>query len=288
MNIKNLIYNIRDKQVMLDVDVAILYGYETMRINEAVKRNIKRFPENFCFKLTPLEYEELISQNAISKKTGNHGGNRKMPTVFTEQGIAMLSGLLKNDTAIEVSINIMNAFVQMRRFMSNNAHVFNRLTNAEYKLLDHDKKFNELFNLLQKDEEFKEKIFFDGQINDAYKVVSKLIKEAKDNITIIDNNLDKLIFDVLIKKRKGCNVLIITSKKNKITDFDIAKFNEKYPKLTIKHTDEYNDRFIIIDDEVVYHLGESLKDLGKKTFAINKMEDEKLTDKLFSDVYISH
>ena len=200
----------------------------------------------------------------------------------------MLSGLLKNEIAIEVSINIMNAFVEMRKFITGNAHMFERLTTVEYKLIEHDKKFTELFEQLQKEEEFKQKIFYSGQIYDAYSLLIDLIKSAKNNITIIDNYIDKTILDVLAKKRKNSNVLIISDKKSKLTDLDIDKFNEQYPLLYRKFSTEYHDRFIIIDDETIYHLGASLKDLGKKTFAINKMEDETLMNKLFSDIYITN
>ena len=184
--IKNLIYTIRGKQVMLDSDVAMLYHYQTKRINEAVKRNKERFPENFCFQLTTeeiknikmpnvvlnLKNENNWSQFATSSKSENikHRGKKYLPYVFTEQGIAMLSGLLKNNIAVQVSINIMNAFVQ-------NGQIFERLTNIEYKLLEHDKKFNEVFNQLQVEENIKQKIFFEGQIYDAYSLISDIIKK---------------------------------------------------------------------------------------------------------------
>ena len=166
-DIKNLIYTIRGKQVMLDSDVAMLYHYQTKKINQTVKRNIERFPENFCFKLTEEETENLRSQIVTSSlKKESYGGRRYLPYVFTEQGIAMLSGLLKNEVAVAVSINIMNTFVEMRRFLYNNGQVFERLTKIEYKMLEHDKKFDLVFNELQKhkESEFKQKIFFDGQI----------------------------------------------------------------------------------------------------------------------------
>ena len=180
-DIKNLIYNVRGKQVMLDSDVAMLYRCETRIINQAVKRNMDRFPKRFCFKLTECEVENLKSQFVISSLTKeNYGGRRKLPTVFTEQGIAMLSGLLINAIAVQVSINIMDAFVEMRKSIASNGQVFERLTNVEYKLLEqnkmlteHEEKFKKVFDELQKNEEteFKEKIFFDGQIYDAYTII---------------------------------------------------------------------------------------------------------------------
>ena len=211
-NIKSLIYTIRGKQVMLDSDVAMLYRYPTKRINEAVRRNIERFPENFCFKLTEIEAENLRSQFATSSlEKENYGGRRYLPYVFTEQGIAMLSGLLKNDIAIQVSINIMNAFVEMRKFIATNGQVFERLTSIEYRVLEqnkmlteHEKKFEKVFDELQKNEkiEFKQSIFFDGQIYDAYSLIIDIIKKAKQKILIIDNYIDDSILKMLSKKIK--------------------------------------------------------------------------------------
>ena len=170
-DIKNLIYTIREKQVMIDNDVARLYHYETKRINETVKRNIERFPVEFCFQLSNNEYESLKSQIATSN---TRGGKQKLPYVFTEKGILMLSGLLKNEIAIEVSIRIVEAFVEMRKFISSNGQVFERLTNVEYKLLEHDRKFDEIFNQFQLEENIKQRIFFDGQIYDAYSIIVEI------------------------------------------------------------------------------------------------------------------
>ena len=180
--IKNLIYTIRGKQVMLDSDVAMLYHYETRRINETVKRNLERFHIEFCFQLTSKEYEILKSQFATSN---TRGGKQKLPYVFTEKGILMLSGLLKNEIAIEVSIKIVEVFVEMRKFISSNGQVFERLTNVEYKLLEHDKKFDQVFDQLQHEEDIKQKIFFEGQIYDAYSFIIDIIKKAKNIRKII-------------------------------------------------------------------------------------------------------
>ena len=210
-NIKNLIYTIREKQVMLDSDVAILYHYETKRINETVRRNKERFPINFCFQLTEDETENLRSQFATSSLEKNYGGRRTLPYVFTEQGIAMLSGLLKNEIAIQVSINIMNAFVEMRKLLVTNGQVFERLSNVEYKLLeqdrmlsDHEKNFEKVFDELQKNEKekFSQKIFFDGQIYDSYSLIIDIIKTAKNKILIIDNYIDDSILKMLAKNIK--------------------------------------------------------------------------------------
>ena len=275
-DIKYLIYTIRGKQVMLDSDVAMLYKYSTKNINKAMRRNIERFPEDFCFQLTENEISNLRFQNGTSSlEKENYGGRRYLPYVYTEQGISMLSGILKNEIAIQVSINIMRAFIEMRKFITLNGQVFERLTNVEYKLLEQDKKFDAVFNELQKSkkEEFKEKIFFKGQIYDAYELIIDIIKSAKNKITIIDNYIDDSILKMLQKKNKNVEVIILTSSNCSITNLDIKKFNEQYPILKIARTNKYHDRFIIIDNSEIYHCGASLKDLGKRCFAIMKMEE---------------
>ncbi len=282
--IKNLIYNIRGKQVMLDSDVAMLYHYKTKRINETVQRNKERFPENFCFQLTELEtknlnkninWSQIATASAIDEKKFRN--KRYSPYAFTEQGIAMLSGLLKNDVAVQVSINIMNAFVEMRKFIVNNGKVFERLTNVEYKLLEHDKKFDEVFNELQKNEEnkFQQQIFYNGQIYDAYSLIVDIIKSAKNKIVIIDNYIDDSILKMLSKKENNVEVVILTSSNTPISKLDVTKFNKQYPTLKVATTNNFHDRFILIDGTELYHCGASLKDLGKKCFAINKIEDSK-------------
>lgn len=178
-DIKNLIYTIRGNQVMLDSDVARLYHYETKNINKAVKRNIERFPKDFCFQLTEEEFQTLRFQFGTSKQNEEfRGGRRYLPYVFTEQGIAMLAGVLKNDIAVKVSINIIKSFIEMRKFISSNGQLFDRLTNVEYKLLEHDKKFDKVFDQLQNEENIKQKIFFEGQIYDAYSLIIDIIKKA--------------------------------------------------------------------------------------------------------------
>lgn len=289
-NIKNLIYTVRGKQVMLDSDVAMLYHYETKRINETVRRNKERFPENFCFQLTEDETENLRSQFATSSlEKENYGGRRTLPYVFTEQGIAMLSGLLKNEIAIQVSINIMNAFVEMRRFIANSGQVFERLASVEYKLLEqnkmlteHEEKFEKVFDELQKNEEteFKQKIFFNGQIYDAYSLIIDIIKRAKNKVLIIDNYIDDSILKMLSKKNKNVEVVILTSQNSNISKLDINKFNKQYPTLKVARTNKFHDRFIVIDNKELYHIGASLKDLGKKCFAISRIEDMEYLEKI--------
>ena len=262
-NIKNLIYTIRGKQVMLDSDVAMLYHYDTKRINEAVRRNRNRFPENFCFQLTKEEVENLRSQNATSSlEKENYGGRRYLTHAFTEQGIAMLSGLLKNEIAVQVSISIMNAFVEMRKFISLNGQVFERLTNIEYKLLEHDKRFDEVFNQLQQEENIKQKIFFEGQIYDAYSLILDIIKKAKQKILIMDNYIDDSILKMLAKKNQDVEVIILTTDKSNISKLDIQKFNKEYPLLKVAKTNKFHDRFIAVDNRELYHVRSFNKRFG--------------------------
>ena len=271
--VKNLIYIIRGKQVMLDSDVANLYNYKTKVLNLTVRRNIERFPEDFCFQLTEAEFENLRFQFETSSESKMHGGRRYLPYVFTEQGIAMLAGILKSEIAIKVSINIIKGFIEMRKFISSNAQVFERLTNIEYKLLDYDKKFDEVFNQLQNEDNIKQKIFFEGQIYDAYSLVIDIIKRAKNKIVIIDNYIDDSILKMLVKKNKNVEVMILTSTKSNISNLDIQKFNKEYPTLKITRSNKFHDRFIVIDNKELYHCGASIKDMGKKCFGINKVED---------------
>ena len=210
---------------------------------------------------------KLGPQNKISKI-------RSLPYAFTEQGVAMLATIIRTDVAVDVSIKIMDAFVEIRKFISLNGQIFERLTNVEYKLLEHDNKFNQVFNELQnnKKEEFKQKIFFKGQIWDSYELIIDIIKIAKNKIVIIDNYIDDTILKMLQKKNKNVEVIILTSENCNLTKLDIKKFNEQYPTLKIAKTDKFHDRFIIIDNKELYHCGASLKDLGKKCFGINKIE----------------
>ncbi len=283
-DIKNLIYTIRGKQVMLDSDVAMLYHYTTKNINKAVKRNIDRFPEDFCFQLTEMEFQNLRFQfGTLNKKVNNGDVTRKyVPYVFTEQGISMLSGVLKNEIAVKVSVNIMRAFVEMRKFLMLNGQVFERLTSIEYKLLEHDKKFDEVFNQLQLEENIKQRIFFDGQIYDAYSLIVDIIRKANNKILIIDNYIDDSVLKMLAKKKNNVEVVILTSDKSNIENIDVKKFNKEYPILKIAKTNKFHDRFIVIDNKEMYHLGASIKDLGKKCFGINKIEDIEIIEKIIN------
>ncbi len=281
--IKSLIYTIREKQVMLDSDVAMLYNYETKNVNKAVKRNIDRFPEDFCFQLTESEFQFLRFQFGTSKANEKfRGGRRYLPYVFTEQGIAMLAGVLKNDIAVKVSISIIKSFIEMRKFISLNGQLFERLTTMEYKLLEHDKKFDEVFNQLQLEENIKQRIFFGGQIYDAYSLIIDIIKKANKKILIIDNYIDDNVLKMLTKKKNNVEVVILTSDKSNIQNLDIQKFNKEYPILKVAKTNKFHDRFIVIDSQEMYHLGASIKDLGKKCFGINKIEDKNIIEKIIN------
>ena len=282
--IKNLIYTIRGKQVMLDSDVAMLYHYTTKNINKDVKRNIDRFPEDFCFQLTESEFQNLRFQfGTLNRKVNNGDVTRKyLPYVFTEQGISMLSGVLKNEIAVKVSVSIIRAFVEMRKFLMLNGQVFGRLTSIEHKLLEHDKKFDEVFNQLQQEENIKQKIFFEGQIYDAYILIIDIIKKANKKILIIDNYIDDSVLKMLTKKNKNVEVIILTSDKSNIEKIDIQKFNKEYPVLKVVKTNKFHDRFIVIDNKEMYHLGASIKDLGKKCFGINRIKDLEIIKKIIN------
>ena len=276
-NIKSLIHTIRGKQVMVDSDVANLYECETKYVNRVMKRNENRFPdEEFCFQLTEEEYKSLRCQFVTLNKSGRGQHRKYMPYVYTEQGISMLSPLLNSNIAVSVSINIVKAFIEMRKFMMANSSILERLTTVEYKILEHNKNFDKLFNELQKDENFKQKIFFAGQIYDSYNLIIDIIKEAHNKIVIIDNYIDDSILKMLSKKQKNVEVVILTSDKSNISKLDVQKFNKEYPTLKIAKSDKFHDRFIIIDNKELYHCGASIKDLGKKCFAISKMENQEI------------
>ena len=283
--VESLIRVIRGQQVMLDRDLAELYGVETKRLNEQVKRNIERFPEDFMFQLTSNEFDNLKSQIAIS----SWGGVRKLPYAFTEQGVAMLSGVLKSPTAVEANIRIMRAFVSMRHFMVNNVAFFQRLETIEFnqlesnkiqaKILAHqevqDHRIDEIFRRL--DEGMyrpKQGIFFDNQIYDAYSFVSELVKSAKQRIILIDNYVDETVLTLLDKRGENVSATIYTQQVSRQFRLDVDRHNSQYPPIEVDVFRRSHDRFLCIDD-TVYHVGASIKDLGKKWFAFSKMEDFK-------------
>ena len=282
--IQSMIYTFRGSQVMLDSDLAMLYQVETKYLNRQRNRNAERFPEDFCFQLSKEEYEILRCQNVTSKNENGSGGRRYLPYVFTEQGIAMLSSVLKSEVAAKASINIMRAFVEMRKFLISNNEMFARLDRVELKQLETDKKLEEVFDYIATTKEVKQKIFFNGQIYDAFSLMVELVEKAGTELILIDNYVDINTLNILSKKKDGVNVLIVTSGNGNLTEKDIAKFNSQYPKLTVKISKDFHDRFLIIDRKEVYHIGASIKDAGKKSFGITKLEVEELTKSLLAKV----
>ncbi len=283
-DIQSKIYTIRNQQVMLDSDLALMYQVETKRLNERVKRNLARFPESFCFQLSKDEYDNLRSQIATSSE--EYGGRRYLPYVFTEQGIAMLSAVLNSETAISVSIKIMNAFVEMRRFMANNAMLFERISAVELKQLEFQKqteeKFEEVFEYISDHAESEQKIFYDGQIYDAFSLITSLIQKATKSIDLVDGYVDVVTLNLLAKKKKGVNVNIYTFAKTKLSQTDIKNFNAQYPTLNVKITNSFHDRFLVLDDKTVYHIGASIKDAGKKCFGITLIQDSTMANDLIN------
>lgn len=281
--IQRLIYMVRDRQVMMDSDLAMLYRVETGNLNKAMKRNEKRFPEEFCFQLTKEEYEDLKFQIG-SSSDGEHGGRRKLPYVYTEQGIAMLSAVLRSEIAIQVSIQIMKTFVELRRYLAHGAFLLEKVNDLEIKQIESDRKradfeqktnkrLEEVFDYIAAHEESNQKIFFDGQIFDAFSLMTELIQQAERNIILIDGYVDVATLNILSKKKECVDVCIYALPNAKMTAQDINNFNAQYPNLDVKRTTAFHDRFLIIDEEKGYHIGASLKDAGKKCFGINKIED---------------
>ena len=283
IEIKNMIYNIRGKQVMLDSDLASLYQVETKVFNQAVKRNIKRFPELFRFQLTEKEFNNLRSQS-VTSSSNTHGGRRYMPYVFTEQGIAMLSAVLKSDIAIEMSIKIINSFVEMRNLLMFSQELYSRLDRVELKQLETDKKLEEVFTYIARNKEVKQKIFFNGQIYDAFSFLVSIIQKANREIILIDNYIDIYTLNILCKKNSNVKVKIYTAGKGNLTTKDIEKFNEQYKNLTVKTNKDFHDRFLILDSNEVYHIGASIKDAGKKNFGVTKIEENCFKENLLSKI----
>jgi len=290
--IANRIFSIRGVQVMLDEDLAELYGVEVRVLNQAVKRNMMRFPPEFTFQLTREEWTSLRSQNVIlqdafirsqnviiEKKIGKH--RKYLPYAYTEQGVAMLSSVLRSDTAVKVSIRIMQAFVEMRKFVSDNLLVSQRLDKVERKQLETDEKFEKVFNALQNNQPSPEKgIFFEGQIFDAYKFISDIIRKAGKSIILIDNYIDDTVLTLFSKRKRGVSLTIYTSSINKQLQLDVSKHNQQYETIEVKEFKLAHDRFILIDHTELFHIGASLKDLGKKWFAFSRICDKDLINNL--------
>ena len=270
IKIENIIYNIRGKQVMIDNDLAKLYKCKngTKEINQAVQRNIEKFPTRYCFRITDKEYKNLISQN-VTSSCNEHGGSRKGHTVFTEQGVYMLATILKSKVATEVTISIMDTFVLIKNYISNDS-----LEKNYYKemILSHDKDIRLLKEQFRTNNNH---LFFEGQIYDAYSLMKEIMNLSKKTIVIIDNYVDKKLFDILAKTNK--KILIIT---NNFNNQDYEKYKKQYSNVDIKINSSFHDRFIIIDSRFLYHCGASFKDLGKKCFAITLIEDVEILKNL--------
>lgn len=279
-SIESFIYTVRGQQVMLDNDLAKLYEVETKVFNQAVKRNINRFPDRFRFQLTSDEYNDLRSQSVTSSRWG---GRRYLPFAFTEQGIAMLSAVLKSDIAVAVSIQIMDAFVAMRRISSDHSMFYRKLCDLEARQAafreSTDSRFEQVFHLLDKGQERSQSIFFEGQVFDAFALLIELVTKAAHDIQLVDNYVDVRTLNVLAKKRSAVNVRIYTAGGG-LTREDIDTFNAQYPSLVVYRTRAFHDRFLILDGKVAYHIGASLKDAGRKCFAVSLLHDDEMVSSL--------
>ena len=269
-DIQSSIFTIRGMQVMMDRDLAEFYSVKPRRLREQVKRNIKRFPPDFMFQLTESETAFMVSQNATPSRK-QFGGS--LPYVFTEQGVAAVSAVITSGRAIEVNITIMRAFVAMRHYIAKNELIFQRIDRLEIKQLENDKNFEKLFNSLEsKQLQPKQGVFFDGQIFDAHNFVSDLVRSAEKSIILIDNFVDDTVLTLFAKRKNDVHLKILTRTISKQLQLDMKKFNEQFPPTEMQEFDLSHDRFMIIDDSAVYHIGASLKDLGKKWFAFSKIE----------------
>ena len=268
-DIENKIYTIRNLSVMLDRDLAELYGVETKHINQAVKNNQNKFQDDFFFQLTDEEFNILRSNDL----TADFSKTRINPKVFTEQGIYMLATILKSKTASDITVSIIRTFAKLRKFISSDSSLLQRFERIEQRLSLHDDNINKIFNAIeQKDIKPTQGIFYDGQVYDAYVFVTDLIKSAKKSIVLIDNYIDESVLTMLSKRDENVSTTIHTKNISKQLLLDLEKYNAQYPNIEIKKFDSSHDRFIILDEKEVYHIGASLKDLGKKWFAFSKLD----------------
>lgn len=272
-SLQKMIFTIRGIQVMIDRDLAELYQVENKRLNEQVKRNLSRFPETFRFQLTDSEKKELVANCDRFEGLKHSSVN---PYAFTEQGVSMLSAVLRSETAIQVSIRIINAFVEMRKFLVVNASLFERLETVEKRQLSFeiktDENFEKVFKALESQEEPRQGIFYNGQVFDAYTFAADLVRSAKKSLVLIDNYIDDSVLTLFSKRKKGVKAKLFTKTISKQLKLDLQKHNEQYPEIEVKTFAEAHDRFLILDESTVYHIGASLKDLGKKWFAFSKFE----------------
>ena len=278
--IKNLIYTVRGQQVMLDSDLAKLYGVETKALNRAAKRNEERFPSDFRFQLTDDEYGYLRCQIGTSSDdlhVFGSGGRRYTPIVYTEMVVAMLASVLHSKVAVEASIRIMRAFVEMRHFIASNAAMFEQIRAVELRQLEYqkttDERFERVFDYMETHDAPKQKVFFEGQVFDAFELLVSLVRRAKREIVLIDGYVDAATLNVLAKKAEGVSVAIHTHPKTRLTQADVDAFNAQYPQLTVKHTTAFHDRCLILDGSEGYLIGASIKDAGRRGFAVVRIED---------------
>ena len=282
-------YTVRDTQVMLDSDLARLYGVEANALNRAAKRNENRFPEDFRFQLTRDEHEDLRCQIGISSddlREFASGGRRYMPYVYTEQGVAMLSGVLRSKVAVDTSVRIMRAFVEMRHFIADNAHMFEQIRSIDHRLdgleRSTDERFERVFDYMETHEAPSQKVFFEGQVYDAFGLLVTLVQGAKREIVLVDGYVDTGTLNILAKKQPGVSVTMWTHPKTSLTECDVETFNAQYPALEVRHTASFHDRFLILDGTEGYLVGASLKDAGKKSFAITKLEDSSIIESIIA------
>jgi hypothetical protein len=269
--IENKIFTIRGVQVMLDSDLAEMYNVEPRVLNQAVKRNSERFPENFCFQLIDTEWHSLRSQ-FVTLETGKGKHRKYLPYVFTEQGVSMLSAVLRSDIAVKVSIQIIQAFVAMRKTLTNLQGVIQRLEGLEIKQLQTDSKLEQILKALEKDLPPKQGIFFEGQLFDAHVFASDLVKQAQKSIHLVDNYVDENTLMLLSKRKKGV-ICTVHTRLHAVLQKDIEKHNKQYPNIDLIENKSSHDRFLILDDSMLYHIGASLKDLGNKCFAFSRMDN---------------
>ena len=278
--IENCIYNIRGQQVMLDSDVAFFFGIETRVLNQQMKRNIERFPEDFCFQLNSYEFKNLMSQNVIS----SYGGRRKLPYMYTEHGVIALAGVIKSEIAAKMSVEIARKFIQMRKFVLENSDLLLTLAKLQNRQLEFEdeinKRFDEIIKQISRADLPKESVFYAGQFYDAYEFVASLIRKANKNIVLIDPYCDSKAFKYLKNRKDGVSITIINSSNSKLTIEDIETFKSQYCDIKVITRDDIHDRYIIIDNEEYYLLGTSLNYMGKKMFTIAKIEDIYSFDRL--------
>lgn len=279
LRIDDCIRNLRGQQVMLDVDIAYFFGVETKRLNEQMKRNIERFPEDFCFKLNSLEFKNLRCQNGIFN--ASKVGRKYLPYAYTEHGVIALAGVLKSEVAAKMSVEIARTFVQTRKFILENKDLLLSLAKVQNRQIEFEnetnKKFDEMLKKINQSDLPKEAIFFSGQFFDAYEFVVDIIVKAKQSIVLIDPYCDLKALKLLKNKREGVSIHIIKGKESKLEQSDVDEFASQYGEITITTIDDIHDRFMIIDDSLCYSLGTSLNYMGKKLFSINKIETERIT-----------